>query len=268
MTTDIRGETLLIVSAEQAAASAERSVAAHQRSGKADLQVHSSAGDGLDGIETILESVEESAELDIIALTDHDDVRPSHALRDLAARRGARVQVVPGVEVTTRHGHLLALFVEDEVPMLRPLVETVRFVHERGGICIVPHPLSYLTFSIGEGVLRKLIAAGERVDGFETVNPSIAGRVRAARALALNREFLNAAETGSSDAHQAALVGTAWTEFPGRSIEDLRRAIGERRTRAAGRRWSVREHLDGAARQQWRSLIVHPAAKVRRRLTR
>lgn len=234
--------------------------------GKADLQIHSSAGDGLDDIAAILEHIETRTDLDVVALTDHDDVRPSHALRDLAALRGARAAVVPGVEVTTRAGHLLALFVEDEIPMLRPLAETVALIHRMGGLAVVPHPLSYLTFSVGESALRRLIAGGERVDGIEVLNPSFAGRVRASRARALNRELLDAAETGSSDAHQAALVGTAWTEFEGTTADDLRRAIAERRTSAVGRVWTVREHLGGVARQQWRAMVAHPAAKVRRKL--
>jgi hypothetical protein len=124
--------------------------------GKADLQIHSSAGDGLDSFEQILEHVETRTDLDVIALTDHDDIRPAMALRDLASRRGARVEIVVGIEVTTRSGHLLALFVEDDLPMLRPLRETVRLIHERGGLAVVPHPLSYLTFSIGERALRRL----------------------------------------------------------------------------------------------------------------
>lgn len=234
--------------------------------GKADLQIHSSAGDGLDDIETILEQVETRTDLDVIALTDHDDLRPAFALRELAARRGARVAVVTGIEVTTRAGHLLALFMEDEVPMLRALADTLALIHARGGLAIVPHPLSYLTFSIGERALRRLVQSGERVDGIETMNPSIAGRVRASRAAALNRELLGAAETGSSDAHQASLVGTAWTEFPGRTAQDLRRAIVEGATVPRGRYWTAREHLVGIAQQQWRSLVAHPTQKASRRL--
>jgi hypothetical protein len=38
---------------------------------------------------------------------------------------------------------------------------------------------------------------------------------REARASWLNAGVLGAAETGSSDAHHAELVGTAWTEFAG-----------------------------------------------------
>jgi predicted metal-dependent phosphoesterase TrpH len=233
--------------------------------GKADLQIHSSAGDGLDPIELILEHVETQTDLDVIALTDHDDIRPAMALRDLAARRGARVEVVVGIEVTTRSGHLLALFVEDEIRMLRPLAETVRLIHERGGLAVVPHPLSYLTFSIGERALRRLAADGERVDGIETMNPSIAGRVRASRASRLNRETIRAAETGSSDAHRAVLVGTAWTEFSGTRAADVRTAILERSCVANGKPWGVRDHLSRAAQQQWRSMVVAPMQKARGR---
>ncbi len=236
------------------------------RVGKADLQIHSSAGDGLDGLEAILDHAETKTDLDVIALTEHDDVRPALALRDLAARRGARVQIVTGIEVTTRAGHLLALFVEEEVSMLRPLAETVRLIHARGGLAVVPHPLSYLTFSIGEGALLRLTEEGERVDGIETMNPSVAGRVRASRAATLCREVLGVAETGSSDAHRAALVGTAWTEFPGQTKEELRRAILERWTVANGTPWGVRDHLAGIAQQQWRSMVVHPVQKARRRM--
>jgi hypothetical protein len=106
------------------------------------------------------------------------------------------------------------------------------------------------------------------VDGVEVRNPSYAGRVRAARAAWLNAEVVHAAETGSSDAHHAALVGTCWTEFPGRGAADLRRAIVDRTTVAEGRVWTLREHLDGAARQQWRSMVRDPIKRARRRITR
>ena len=45
------------------------------------------------------------------------------------------------------------------------------------------------------------------VDAIELRNPSYAGRVRASRAVWLNRNVLRIAETGSSDAHHAALLG-------------------------------------------------------------
>ena len=235
--------------------------------GRADLQIHSDLGDGLAPPEAILDAAERN-ELDVIALTDHDDIRGSFLLRDIAARRSSPVRIVTGIEVTTRSGHLLALWVEDEIPMFASLAATVAQIHAMGGLAVVPHPLSYLTFSVGEGALRSLHAGRDecRVDGIELRNPSYAGRVRWQRAARLNSDLLGAAETGSSDAHHAHLVGTAWTEFPGATIEDLRHAILSRTTRPEGRHWTLREHLDGVARQQWRSIVRDPVKRARRRM--
>jgi len=238
--------------------------------GRADLQLHSDLGDGLNSPAEILD-VAEAVGLDIVALTDHDDIRGSFVLRDLASKRRSAVIVVTGIEVTTRAGHLLALFVEDEIPMFRSLPETVIAIHRAGGIAIVPHPLSYLTFSFGERALRALAARGDRtsfVDGIEIRNPSYAGRVRVGRARQLNEHVLRVAETGSSDAHHAKLVGTAWTEFPGDGVDALRAAIQARTTRAEGRAWTLREHLDGVATQQWRSMVRDPYKRARRRVRR
>ena len=236
--------------------------------GRADMQLHSDLGDGLSSIEQILDAAERVG-LDVIALTDHDDVRGAFNLRDLASRRSSPVEVVTGVEITTRSGHLLALWIEDDIPLFCPLAEAVARVHRAGGVTIVPHPLSYLTFSVGEGALRQLErAGGERmVDAIELQNPSWAGRVRVRRAEWLNTNVLHAATTGSSDAHHCDLVGTSWTDFAGRTAADLRRAIEERSTVPNGRGWSVREHLGGAAKQQWRSMVRQPFRRARRRVT-
>jgi len=238
--------------------------------GRADLQLHSDLGDGLSSIEEILDSAERAG-LDVIALTDHDDIRGAFALRELAAQRSSPLAVVPGVEVTTRSGHLLALWIEEEIPMFCSLADALLAIHAAGGVAIVPHPLSYLTFSIGEGALRQLAASGDdarMVDAIELRNPSYAGRVRASRAAWLNTHVLRIAETGSSDAHHAALVGTCWTEFPGSTEHELRTALREHSTTADGRGWTLKEHLDGAATQQWRSMVRDPIKRARRRMTR
>src|SRR5207244_9727212 len=183
----------------------------------ADLQLHSDLGDGLSSIEEILDAAEKVG-LNVIALTDHDDIRGAFELRELAARRASPVEIVTGVEVTTRSGHLLALWIEDEIPMFCSLAHALARIHKAGGVAVVPHPLSYLTFSIGEGALRQLAAYRDdsrMVDALELRNPSYAGRVRASRALWLNAHVLRVAETGSSDAHPAALVEPCWTAFTG-----------------------------------------------------
>jgi predicted metal-dependent phosphoesterase TrpH len=124
-------------------------MSAPRRLGKADLHIHTAHGDGLDAAEAIVDWAETRTDLDVIAITDHDEVEAGLRARDYARRRGYRVEVVPGVEITTRGGHLLALGVERPFPMLRPLEETADAVRAAGGICIAPHPYSWLTTSIG-----------------------------------------------------------------------------------------------------------------------
>jgi predicted metal-dependent phosphoesterase TrpH len=213
----------------------------------------------------LLEFVEHYTDLDVVAITDHDEVAGALEAVEVAASQQYSFQVIPGLEVTTRDGHLLALFVERTIPMLRSLEYTVDAVHALGGLCVVPHPMSWLTLSVGRRRLLGLHAndhEGAYLDGIETFNPTYAGRVAGERAGRLNGELLGLAETGGSDAHCADLVGTGRTLFPGRTADDLRRAIVGRTTRSTGRCWTASDHLKGVAGQQWRAMVAHPCRKV------
>lgn len=234
---------------------------------KADLHIHSSTGDGLNSIAEILEHAEFHTDLSVIAITDHDEIEGALAAEELAARRGYRVQVVPGTEITTRHGHLLALFVRTRFPALRALEATIEAVRAAGGICVVPHPLSWLTLSVGRRRLLQVQARSEshlRFDGMEVFNPTFAGRVGTERARKLNRHVLRLAETGGSDAHSCSLIGSGYTLFPGRTPDDLRRAIELRETQGQGTYWTTADHLGGAVEQLGRSWFIHPYRKLAR----
>lgn len=201
--------------------------------GKADLHVHTSLGDGMATVDELLDFVERSSDLDVIAVTDHDDLRPALATRDAAVRRGAAFEVIVALEVTTLEGHLIGLFLEEPVPSMRPLARTIDVIHQQGGLCLVPHPMSWLTRSIGRNGLERIYrgrAGGTWFDAIEVANQSPAGRVTRARAVALNRERYGLAEAGGSDAHFLQAVGSSFTVFPGRTGADLRQAIVERTT--------------------------------------
>ncbi|HEU0075114.1 MAG TPA: phosphotransferase, partial [Dehalococcoidia bacterium] len=76
--------------------------------GKADLHIHTSHGDGLDSVERIFEHVEAHTALDVIAITEHDSLETALNAREAWARRGYGFDFVPGVEVTTLEGHVVA----------------------------------------------------------------------------------------------------------------------------------------------------------------
>ncbi|MBC7263959.1 MAG: phosphotransferase [Chloroflexi bacterium] len=243
-----------------------------ERWGKADLHIHSAAGDGIASPAEILEYVEYHTDLDLIAITDHDNLSGSMEARELAARKGYRVQVVIGSEVTTTGGHLLCYGIEERIPMLRSLSYVVKLVHERGGFVIVPHPMSWLTISVGERALRKAQASetdGLYFDGLEVINPALAGRVTYSRLLQLNRQVLRLAECAGSDSHSLDFLGTVYTRFPGCTVEDFRHALHNRTTKAMGDFWGLEEYRQLskiAGRQMFRSLILVPGQHVQRAL--
>jgi predicted metal-dependent phosphoesterase TrpH len=236
--------------------------------GKADLHMHTSLGDGLASVLQIFEYVENHTDLDVIAITDHDDIRGAMQALELAQKRKWRFQVIPGNEITTRQGHLLALFVTTEFPMLKSLEASMEAVHAAGGLAIAPHPLSWLTTSIREKALLLQHTTRLPFHGIETFNPSYAGRVAHLRVKELNATVLNLPEFGGSDAHANSMIGRGFTVFPGNTIEDLRRAINDKTTVADGTFMNLPDHAVIAAPNLWKSMIVHPSYKVKRAVTR
>jgi predicted metal-dependent phosphoesterase TrpH len=239
------------------------------RTGRADVHLHTDEVDGLQSVADLLDYAEHQTNLDVVAITDHDEVRGAWKAREHAAQRNLRVQVISGTEVTTRHGHVLGLFVERKFPMLRSIDATLAAIHEAGGIAIVPHPMSWLTTSVGERTLRRihaLGAAGRRsgvyIDAIEMLNPSVAGRVAYRRARELNRVLLRYPVMAGSDAHASSLIGSAYTTFPGRTPHELRAAFAAHATRPHGRFWTFGEHRRIAGESLYRAWVLVPARKA------
>jgi predicted metal-dependent phosphoesterase TrpH len=231
--------------------------------GKADLHIHTARGDGMADLPELLDYVQDKTDLTVIAVTEHDDLRPGLDAREMCARGGYRLEVVPGAEVTTLEGHLLALYLEEPIESLRPLAETLEAAHRQDGLCIIPHPMSWLTRSIGQSVIERVLRDGQDgvyFDGIEVADQSAGARVSIRKARRLNQERYHLAEVGGSDAHFLAVVGSAYTLFEGRGADDLRRAILARATQGVeGHQPSLMEiGLGQVARQQVRGILVTP----------
>ncbi|MBC7109840.1 MAG: PHP domain-containing protein [Archaeoglobi archaeon] len=154
-----------------------------------------------------------------LAITDHDNLKG--ALR--AMREEKELMIIPGVEISTNKGHLLALGVEEEIKS-RVLHEVIEEVHEKGGICVVPHPFYKLHHGIGE--------IPDGVDGVETFNSRFLIGVNNTRARKI-AEMLKIGQTGGSDAHSAECVGFGYTLSPSEDVlEDIKRGL----TSSGGRR--------------------------------
>ncbi len=238
--------------------------------GKADIHIHTTHSDGMASVPEVFDFVQDQTDLDLIAITDHDMFDGADEARNLAARRNYRFQVLTGCEVTTIEGHLLVLNIDKPIKSLMSLDKTIAQVHEQGGIVIAPHPMSWLIRSIGQnGLMRIHRNPHDEVyfDGFETLNPSIAGRVVADKVRDINARVLKLPETGGSDSHIKETIGTATTIFPGSTADDLLNAIKTGTTTVEGHYWT-RQEMEMLARigpaQMLQSLVKLPAKHVRR----
>ena len=210
------------------------------RPGRADLHIHTLASDGTAGIAEILDHVERGRLLDVIAITDHERVDAALAARALLMRRPSNVEVIVGEEITTRSGHLLALFLQERIRPLRSLRDTIAAVHEQGGLAIAAHPLAPYPICISGRAIRSLQADPDPIyhlDGIEAFNPSSAGKSHHAKAVAIADE-LRLPGLGNSDAHLLEAIASGYTTFAGRTAAELREAILERRTGWHGEFWS------------------------------
>lgn len=230
--------------------------------GAADLHLHTRASDGLVAARDLVDFVELATNLDVIAITDHDETSASLDAREWAAHQGFRIQVVPGVEVTTLDGHLLALFIDERPPALRSVQYTAEWVRTRGGLCVAPHPFTRWTHSLNRRALSEAIAAN-LITAVEVLNASLAGRGSRPHALRLARDH-GLAQIGASDAHMASMVGLARTRFAGRTAEDLRRAIEGCATQAEGRFATPAEMAAEAIPQLARSMVHLPLRRIMR----
>ena len=214
--------------------------------GRADLHLHTTSGDGWISPARLVRTAM-LRQLNVIAVTDHDHVEGARRVEQVLADQGAAVRMITGVEVTTRHGHLLGLFVKKAPRPMRAAEEAIDAIKEQGGLVILPHPLGRLVPSLSRRRIDALLSAGYEIDGIETYNPSPANAAQRAAVRAANQEW-GLAEIGASDAHFWQHVGAGYTRFAGTTPEDLRRAVAGRTTRAGG--------------QEQRPVRLNPAAYV------
>src|SRR5438034_10527890 len=183
--------------------------------GKADLNMHSTYSDGLATIEQILHRAQHRTNLDVIVLTDHDVVEGALRARDLWARGSYRFDFIVGEEISTREGHMLALFIEKRIPPHLSMERSIDLVHEQGGLAIVAHPLNPIfRHSCQREVLDRIYADKDVwLDGIETWNASFCGIGANRIAMRANREVYQWPEVGNSDAHTLGAIGRGCTWF-------------------------------------------------------
>jgi predicted metal-dependent phosphoesterase TrpH len=199
--------------------------------GIADLHIHSTYSDGICSVREILTRARD-LNLDVVSITDHNTLEGASEAQAIAHELG--IGFIPGEEISTREGHLVALFIHQPILRGYSLEETLRQIGDQGGIAIAPHLFARRFLS---GIQPESITAALRhseirypligVEVFGTGN--LLNLNYTARARAIAGRF-GLAELGNSDSHQYSTIGQYQTRFEGTSVADLKNALLARKT--------------------------------------
>lgn len=228
----------------------------------ADPHCHTLASDGMVTPAELVDAAVRTG-VNLIAITDHDTMRNAAEVVQRGAAAG--IAIVPGQEVTTRwpaQTHILGWFLDKPIPRSMSVLDTVKAIHDQGGLAIVPHPFMPFYFgSMQPNMLLDLIEK-EHVDGIEVLFTAPTGARRKRQLddfIGAHRERLGAL-IGSSDCHFGRHdMAQVITTYEG----DFRTAVVERTT--IPRRGRVKQAIPTqlALRQQWRSLVDLPIRRLR-----
>ncbi|MGB9914396.1 MAG: PHP domain-containing protein [Candidatus Bathyarchaeales archaeon] len=137
--------------------------------------------------------------LTAVAVTDHNTVEGA-----LKLAKETDLLIIPGMEVSSRNGHIVALNVQENVPKGLSAEETVDRIHSAGGLAIACHP-----FALFKGSLGKHVSA--MFDAVETINASAAPFKRSVQKAEEIATQLKLPRVAGTDAHYAPAIGYAYT---------------------------------------------------------
>jgi len=197
---------------------------------KIDLHVHTiGSKDGHTKTEE-LPKIIRSRNLDGVAVTEHDRLNPLEFLD---------VLIVPGIEVSSRDGHVIGLGVHDRIPSRLPADETVQLIHDQNGVAIIPHPYDPVCECV------KIAELKTRPDAVETMNADALSFHISSWLARRDAVKFKLPQVGGSDSHIPHTIGNAYTVIDSRSrdLEDVLDALREGRMHPEGGATSVMNKL-------------------------
>lgn len=137
--------------------------------------------------------------LDGVAVTDHNRIDGAIKLA-----RESTFLIIPGIEVSSKGGHIIGLNIQEPIPKGLEIDETINRIHDAGGIAIACHPGALMKSSLNRSVSKYF-------DAVEVINASA---LPFKRCVKLNQEMvkqLRLPQVGGSDAHYGPEIGSAYT---------------------------------------------------------
>jgi len=172
--------------------------------------------------------------LDGVAITDHDTLAGALKLQN------SDLIVIPGIEITTLRGHLLALNVTTPIPPKLDINETIQRIHEAGGIAVAAHPTLFYKS-----------APSQKTASYDAIEVINSAAIPFQLFTYLNQKFatrLKLPQTAGSDSHYAPEIGAAYTVIQADpDVNEIVQAITRGATIPVGKPIPWRMRLEGKA---------------------
>jgi len=198
---------------------------------KLDIHIHTMNSGDSKIIPKMVPEIIKSKGLDGIALTEHNKLFKY----DLQG-----IIVLPGIEISTKRGHLLALGLEENIKKGMSMVWTIREVKRHNGIAVIAHPYSI-------SARADLNNLNTKPDAIETLNARIMFCSISSKLAKRMANQLLLPTTGGSDSHILDTIGDAYTTVyaKSRSIDDILEAFRKGNIEAGGRCSSMKNKAKG-----------------------
>jgi len=194
---------------------------------KIDLHIHSQYSEDATGSPKEIMKLLQKKGLHGMAITEHNSIKGSLEALKLKSKDFV---IIPGVEISTADGHLLALGVKEDITRNLSVQETIEKILDAGGIPIVPH-----LFRKMSGIKKeKLETIHQKIPAIEVFNGCSLPKTNIKTAK-VAKEF-NLGGTGGSDAHDPSYVGYGYTiiESTEMNIDSILSEINKKNTWGEG----------------------------------
>lgn len=142
-----------------------------------------------------------------ITITDHDTIAGARAV---AAKAGHDLKVIIGEEVSTEDGHLIGLFLREEIRPGLSARRTAELIRRQGGLVVVPHPFNTL---FGCSLREKVYDVIDLVHAIEVCNSQNLSPIPDAKARELAQRFSLPALVGV-DLHHSGYMDSCHQMLP------------------------------------------------------